>query len=35
MQKYQTEIHWVKAHANSKENNLVDQIARKQANNID
>jgi ribonuclease HI len=35
MQKYQTEIHWVKAHASSKENNFVDKIARQQANNLD
>ena len=34
MQKYNTEIHWVKAHADSKENNLVDEIARQQAGNL-
>ena len=31
MQKFNTQIHWVKAHADSKENNLVDKIAREKA----
>ena len=34
MQKYNTKIYWVKAHADNKYNNLVDEIARKQASKI-
>ncbi len=34
MQKYNTEIHWVKAHADDKYNNLVDETAREQASKL-
>ena len=34
MQKYNTEIHWVKAHADNEYNNLVDEKARAEANSL-
>ena len=34
MQKYNTEIHWVKAHADNKYNNLVDEKARAEAEKL-
>ena len=34
MKKYQTKIHWVKAHASNKYNNLVDETARLEAGKL-